>query len=469
MINFEKYSKNTLKNYSELIKNSPLKCCDVSLGAFIMYGKDANLELANFNGAFISKQDILDEPVFSFPYGNDVNRAIDGLFEYVERNNLPFVIYGADDSLLEKIKGDARFKGCVANYDRRWSDYIYDFDEMKSFAGGKFSGQRNHINKFIRLFGAPSFSKLEKADIPAVKGMLEKYSIEHPARGKKEESELKATLALLDCFDEFGLLGGKLTADGKIIGFTIGEIIADTLIIHVEKALTAYEGVYPTLFNCFVKYADSAYENKLKFINREDDSGDEGLRKSKLQYKPIRLVNKYLVKIKPYWQPNDYPALKGDGIFLSKIEESDKQNYLALCLDEELNSLWGYDYKEDDSITSKIDESTFYDMQAYDNSIAFSINFAIRENEGGELIGETIIYNATVCGDVEIGCRVAKNYQGKGLGKKAFALTAAYAKSLGLKPKAKCFKQNEPSKNMILSSGFKILKEDDKFYHFIEK
>lgn len=468
MINFEKYSKNTLKKYLEFIKTSPYKCCDLSLGAFIMYGESANLELAEKEGSFFTKQDIVGDPVFSFPCKNDVNDAIDALFEHIKQNNLPFVLYGVDDEMLNVIKTDKRFEGIIANYDRRWSDYIYSFEEMRSFAGRKFSGQRNHINKFIKSYGAPCFSKIVESDIPAIKSMLNEYSIEHPARRIKEEEELKATLTLLDTCLEFDLVAGKLMVGDKVVGFSIGEIIGDTLIIHVEKALTEYQGVYPTLFNCFVKFVGEISPN-LSYVNREDDSGDAGLRKSKLQYKPCHMINKYLVKVKPYWQVNDYPTLSGDGIVLNKIEEGDKQNYLALCTDEELNKLWGYDYKQDESITSNVDENTFFDMQAYDNSVGFSINLAIRERLDGELLGEIIIYNSTYNGDVELGCRVAKAHQGKGLGKKALALAIKYAESLNLKPHAKCFKQNEGSKKIILANGFTLYKEDDEFYHFIRK
>ena len=46
-------------------------------------------------------------------------------------------------------------------------------------------------------------------------------------------------------------------------------------------------------------------------------------------------------------------------------------------------------------------------------------------------------------------------HQGKGLGVKAFTATADYAqKVLGVKPIAKCFKQNTNSQKMILASGF---------------
>ncbi len=62
------------------------------------------------------------------------------------------------------------------------------------------------------------------------------------------------------------------------------------MIIHVEKALIEYEGAYPTMAQ---EFAEQFAVDGIIYINREDDSDDPGLRKSKLQYNPIRLVDKY--------------------------------------------------------------------------------------------------------------------------------------------------------------------------------
>ena len=59
--------------------------------------------------------------------------------------------------------------------------------------------------------------------------------------------------------------------------------------IHFEKALLECSGSYPTINQEFAKRNLSNY----KYINREEDIGIEGLRKSKLSYNPAFLLDRY--------------------------------------------------------------------------------------------------------------------------------------------------------------------------------
>ena len=90
------------------------------------------------------------------------------------------------------------------------------------------------------------------------------------------------------------MVGGLLKTEGKIIGLSIGEILGDTLFVHVEKSLREVQGAYPLLVREFAKCfaADS-----VNFINREEDDGNEGLRTSKMSYHPVKLLEKYLVTV----------------------------------------------------------------------------------------------------------------------------------------------------------------------------
>lgn len=463
MLEFVNYSLKQLKQYASMIQESPFLCNDISLGSFLIWHPGQNLKFATYHNTFIVKMNIGDEPAFSYPYGDDVDGAIDALIEYVKANDLPLVFWGIDKKRLGMIEEDKRFHTVHANYDRRWSDYLYSFEEMVSFKGRKFSKQRNHINKFKSLYGEPDLRGISEEDLPAIRELLDEYRVTH-AGNKVEENELQGNDRILEHFQELGLYGVVLYVQDKAVAFSIGEIVGNMLIVHVEKALTQYSGVYPTVFNSFMRYMQSRKGESIQIVNREDDAGDLGLRTSKIRYKPICLLNKYIVRIDS--PVREVPVLHFEGGVLNAIQEEDKKEYYELNTDRDNNQYWGYDYEEDVSITD-LTESTFYDSQAFDHSVGASMNFAVRKREDSELIGETIIYHFTKNGKAEIGGRIARKWQQNGLGTKAFAATADYAQNeLHLKVRAKCFKQNEPSYHMIMAAGFHIIGEDETFYYF---
>ena len=63
----------------------------------------------------------------------------------------------------------------------------------------------------------------------------------------------------------------------------------NTAVIHVEKADPGIPGLYTAINNLFCKNTWS----DVKYINREQDLGMEGLRKAKESYHPHHKVNKY--------------------------------------------------------------------------------------------------------------------------------------------------------------------------------
>ena len=103
------------------------------------------------------------------------------------------------------------------------------------------------------------------------------------------------TLNSLRLFEELELKGGVLRSDGKVIAFTIGEeICEDTFVVHIEKAFADIQGAYPMINQQFVEHECMGY----RYINREEDTGEEGLRKAKLSYRPVFIEEKGIVKEK---------------------------------------------------------------------------------------------------------------------------------------------------------------------------
>ena len=101
-------------------------------------------------------------------------------------------------------------------------------------------------------------------------------------------------LKFFNNYFRYNLLGGILKIQNKIIAISVGEIINDTLFIHIEKANRMFLGAYQMINNEFAKY----YAKDVTYINREEDVGDDGLRKAKLMYNPIKILKKYIVEVK---------------------------------------------------------------------------------------------------------------------------------------------------------------------------
>ncbi|MBE6531689.1 MAG: DUF2156 domain-containing protein [Ruminococcaceae bacterium] len=183
-----------------------------------------------------------------------------------------------------------RYEATAPENSRDWDDYIYCAADIAELKGKRYCGQRNHINKFNKLYSDVSFDEIKESDIEDVKAFIGEY-FDSIGEGISEDAvyERAHLEEQLDNLGAYGQLTGVLRVEGKVVGFSIGEIVGDTLIIHTEKADTAYNGVYPKIVKCFAeKYAHNAL-----YINREEDCGDAGLRISKLSYHPLYMLPKY--------------------------------------------------------------------------------------------------------------------------------------------------------------------------------
>ena len=132
-------------------------------------------------------------------------------------------------------------------------------------------------------------------DIPGVKDFLDRYAARWSKGAVTFQEDISKTHEVLDNYQTYDLLGGVLLVENQIVGFSLGEIIGDTLFTHIEKADRDYEGCYQMLVAQFAQ--QFAQEGTVAFINREDDTGDPGLRTSKLSYHPVALLEKYTVTV----------------------------------------------------------------------------------------------------------------------------------------------------------------------------
>ncbi|MBQ6541190.1 MAG: GNAT family N-acetyltransferase [Lachnospiraceae bacterium] len=468
MLHFEPFSIPALQKALPYIRKNPSLLSDLSAGYLFMWHEGADVQFCVWNDTFLVREIIGEQPAFSYPFGADPDGMVDELIRYASDKHLPLRFFAVNERTLAGICADRRLQPSMYAFDRKWSDYLYDFEEARNFRGRKYNGQRNHINRFRKLYGDPVIRFLTEEDRPAVEEMLAKYADAHPPVNLLEGLELKRTKALYDVCQTLHLYAAGLFVEEKLAALSIGEVTGDMLMIHVEKALTCYEGIYPTMYSGFVRLIGEHLEKPLKVVNREDDSGDPGIRTSKLQYHPVSIENKYLVHVNsPALRMPQAMTLQCGSVVLTELRERDKRAYMLLNTDVENNRYWGYDYREDLSITGPVDEETFFDSVTYDMHAGDSVNFAVRLADDGPMIGEAVLWNFTSDGIAEVGCRIAREHQGKGYGRAAFAALADFATcSLRLRIVARCYKENLPSCRMITTSGFSRCCSDDSYYYF---
>lgn len=180
-----------------------------------------------------------------------------------------------------------------ARYNRDDCEYIYLAEDFISLVGKRFNAKRNHIHKFKTLYNY-DMRPYEQGDRDEVLAFEEQWLARHSFADEDERrSALREREIMFAALD--ASLSGKtkcdlLRVDGKLVGFSAGEALpSDCAVIIYEKADIAYDGIYSFLAHEFAarNFADR------KYINRQEDMGIEGLRKSKLSYCPEFLLDKY--------------------------------------------------------------------------------------------------------------------------------------------------------------------------------
>lgn len=482
MLQFIPLGKEVTKIKKYLI-NSPVSFCDISLGVKYMWREDFKIEYAVYNDTLILKETCRDyENAFYYPMGKDVCGALKEIEKYCKESGTPLIFcYLDEDKKAEIIK---RYPVFISYFLREWSDYIYPVSNFLGFAGKKLSGQRNHVNKFKKLYPDYSFKVIERSDVPALKTFLGEFEEKNNLTSWSAVSEEKAVADLLENSFDINCFGGMMKAGGKIVAMSIGEIVGDTLIVHVEKGLKEYEGVYPTMAE---EFATHFCGGNVKYINREEDCGDEGLKTSKMQYHPSEIKNKNIVKVYTAFDGIKPPVkitterlvirdfftldtLKNSGETEKEAEkeaekETEKEILKNLFTDPEINRYWGYDYKQDLNGDNP-DGEHFYKLISELKKLRQEYYFAV--TLGGKVIGDLVLHGFTFSGEAEIGVRFFKKYQGKGYAFEATSALVSYAfNDLGVKKlNACCYKENVKSARLIKKLNFKFMREDTEKYYY---
>jgi hypothetical protein len=230
------------------------------------------------------------------PFGKDENigKSMEAMVEYSQSTNLDFLLKGATEETVHVIERalPGRFD---FQRDRDNDDYVHLTSELKELKGRKFSSKTNHIHFFKNHYPDYRFVPLTREITKDCIGTAYQWYVKHMGQDELLRWEFAAVKDALEHFEELGLRGGALLIYGKVEAFSLGEPLnEDMCVIHIEKGNSDIRGIYQVInqeccLHCWPEFT---------FVNREEDMGIPGLRKAKLSYRPVKMIEKYDVTLK---------------------------------------------------------------------------------------------------------------------------------------------------------------------------
>ncbi len=238
------------------------------------------------------------EIVYMMPIGEgDLKHIIHRLIDEAQQQNYQFCMLGISSFMKDDLEAIMPDRFCFTT-DRDYADYIYLRTDLSTLVGKKFQPKRNHINKFKNNYPNHAYAPITPDKIKECKELEAKWCKANNCDEQEGTgNEREALIYALDNFEKLGLTGGILYVNNEIVAFTFGMPINHEMFgVHVEKADTSIEGAYAMINQEFAKRIPEQYI----YVNREEDLGIEGLRKAKLSYQPVMILEKYMACFKEH-------------------------------------------------------------------------------------------------------------------------------------------------------------------------
>ncbi len=232
--------------------------------------------------------------VYPYPVGDgDKREALELIIADAKARGIPCRITGlnaeARQTVEELFPDKFRFHSDEGSF-----DYVYSIDDLAELRGKKYQGKRNHINRFAEAHPDFCTEVICDKNIVAVRKMAEEW---YEARLRENPNadfhmERAALERALRDLDAIGMEGLVLLDGDEVLAFTIASRMSeDAFDVHFEKARPDVQGAYAAVNQELARYIREKYP-AVRYLDREEDMGLEGLRRAKQSYHPCRMVEK---------------------------------------------------------------------------------------------------------------------------------------------------------------------------------
>ena len=281
-----------------LLAQADYRGCDYNFTNLFVWSRAYGQEIAQVNGFLVTHLCGRMGCSYMYPAGSgDLAAAIDILAREADERRQPLRLVCLTTRQMEEL--DRLMPGRFAyEADRDGFDYLYDIDRLADLTGKKLHAKRNHINRFMDNNPSWVYEEITPQTLPECLEMDQEWYRRSMVReGAAEERDLGdegiALRTAMDHYHALGLEGGLIRVYGEVVAFTMGDRLnSDTYDVHFEKAYGELQGAYAMINREFARWVRAKHPN-VRYLNREDDMGVEGLRKAKESYDPDRMVEKY--------------------------------------------------------------------------------------------------------------------------------------------------------------------------------
>ncbi len=293
MINFQPITAKERELYKQYFWDGKERGAEMSLVNLFLWGDQ---RYAILDGQFVVFSNFYGKYSYSYPVGaGDKKAVIDRLMEDANQRGIPFVLMGLyeeEKAMLEQLyPDDFEYASPESFY-----DYVYSIDDLADLAGKKYHRKRNHFRRFTSAYNYQA-RPIEKADIPRLKTFVQEWYESREDEVVDFAMEMIAVGRVFDEYNSLGMYGLLLEIDEEVVAFTMANRFSpDTMDVNFEKA-KRLDGAYAVI-NCeFANYIRKEIP-EIRYMNREEDMGLEGLRKAKENYFPHHRVVKYRARRK---------------------------------------------------------------------------------------------------------------------------------------------------------------------------
>ena len=296
MIDFQRFDLSKKQEYDRYLQHCGERGCEYSFTNLNLWGRQ---KAAFVDGYLVLFSQFERRSVYPYPIGSgDIKPVLDAIIQDAAQRGIRCRIssMGEDDCRLLESLYPGRFQ---FYHDRDSYDYLYRIEDLAELAGRKYQKKRNHINRFRTNHINAQTLPLNEKTMDLAKKLVDIWFEQYTAWDPEGDNHLEriALCRAFSHYEELGMEGLVLVEDGEPLAMAMGSpLSADTFDIHFEKAREDADGAYAVINQAFARYLREKYPD-LRYLNREDDLGLEGLRKAKLSYYPDHLVEKHWARL----------------------------------------------------------------------------------------------------------------------------------------------------------------------------